>query len=236
MKKSRMFLVAMMVGSLAACGVEETGLSPVDQEQSEDDGFQADTGDDIDSDAGMVEEIDDEMPLDEVSDTAEEPIVDEPVVEEPAEEPADEVPAEEAVVVANADVISSPGACQLMFSALYVGGATAGQIRGSLPGVATWDAGPDIEDSDADGYLEFLPASLPTGTFDLSYVGGSSDWALYGAKEQLLGMSAEARSFVSCNWFDGNEEIPAASPECHLRISVAPDCTITGAGNMANLQ
>jgi len=233
------FVAVLAVGGMTGCGVEETGLNPVDQEQVDDDGFQAEIDDAVEPDGSATDDTGDEQPV------ANEPVADEPVeADQPADEAIEDVVPDEAevavddpeeTVAANADVVSSPGACQLMFSTLYVDGATSGEIRGSLPGVATWDAGPDIEDSDEDGYLEFLPAFLPTGTFDLSFVGGGN-WALYGAKDQLLTMSAEARSFVSCNWFDGNEEVAADNPECHLRITVAADCTITGAGNMANLQ
>lgn len=136
---------------------------------------------------------------------------------------------------ANTDVVKVTGACQMKFSALYAGGAASGELRGSVPGVMTWDAGPAVDDTDSDGYLEYSPASLPVGTFDLSYLGGGN-WALYGAEAQLRPMSPEARAFVSCNWFDGTNIVAVANPECHLRIKVETGCLVSGDGNMANLQ
>jgi len=133
---------------------------------------------------------------------------------------------------ANADVVRSSGPCRLDFSALYVNASVSGEVRGNIPGVSTWDAGPAMNDANADGYLEYAPASLPTGTFDLSYL-GAGQWALYGAKEQLRTMKPAALAFVACNWFDGQAETAAASPECHLRIAVDAQCVVTGAGNMA---
>ena len=204
------------VSVFGACGVEETQDKPAD-------GFKADTGD-----AGTG------SAADKGTDSGE------PATDSGTTDPTPDSGNTDAGTVtappANADVAASPASCTLKLSALYIGGAASGEIRGNIPGVSTWSSGPALTDADNDLYLDFVQASLPVGSFDFSYVSSDGTWALYGSKEQLRTMSAGGKSFVSCNWFDGTGEVAVDSPECHLRITIAADCTVTGAGNMANFQ
>jgi len=241
------FVAAVATTGLSACGVEET-LQPVDQGQNEDAGdFQAETGERSDSgpqednetaaDTPVGQDVIDEVVVVEADDGADGSGSDAGDTSNDAGDPGQtdgESDAEE-TQISNADVLLADAACQLKFSALYVDGAAAGEIRGNIPGVATWDSGPAMNDADSDGYLEFAASTLPAGTFDLSYVGNGA-WALYGAKEQLLAMTPAARGFVYCNWFDGVSEVDVPDPECHLRIAVDAGCIISGAGNMTALQ
>ncbi|HTK05155.1 MAG TPA: hypothetical protein VL500_06215 [Candidatus Eisenbacteria bacterium] len=139
--------------------------------------------------------------------------------------------------------LRSPASCQLRFADAYIGGATCGQVRGNLPG-ATWSSGPAMSDTNADHELELALTAAPAGTYDLTYVsatcpGGpavSETWASYGSRAQLLAMTADARSFVSCNWWDAatGTVLTVSSPGCNLRIAIDGSCNVTGAGNMRN--
>lgn len=127
---------------------------------------------------------------------------------------------------------------RLDFSDEYIGASVCGEIRGAIPG-ATWSSGPSIQDTDADHFLEYAPSSIAAGTYELSYVaktcGGSAGaWADYGSRAVLLGMTADARSFVNCNWWDAatGTTLTVSSPGCNLRITVDGAGTVTGAGNM----
>jgi len=228
------FVVAAMVTVMAACG-DDPQLSPIGGNDDADTGTsQPSTGG---NDAGAQQNAntgtDTGTPTREDAGAAVSADAEQPAQQSDAGQTGEDSGAVQAP--ANVDVLRSSGACQLKFSALYVNGAANGELRGSIPDVMTWDAGPAMSDSDADGYLEYAPASLPVGTFDLSYLGDGS-WAMYGTEAQLRAMSAAARAFVSCNWFDGTNIIAVASPECHLRIKVETGCLVSGAGNMANLQ
>ena len=139
--------------------------------------------------------------------------------------------------------LRSPSAGQLRFADLYIGGAACGQVRGNLPG-ASWSTGPAMSDTDGDHELELALAAPPAGTYELTYVsatcpGGSvvaESWASYGSRAQLLGMTADARAFVSCNWWDAAAVATGSvsSPGCNLRIQIDTTGNVTGAGNMRN--
>jgi hypothetical protein len=49
-------------------------------------------------------------------------------------------------------------------------------------------------------------------------------------------MTADARSFVNCNWWDAasGTTVTVGSPGCNLRITVDGSGNVTGAGNMRN--
>lgn len=134
--------------------------------------------------------------------------------------------------------VVSPAACILEFADDYISGSPCGDVVGTLPGM-TWSAGPRIADSDSDGRLEYRPASIPAGTYDLSYrdrgCPGEVDrtnWALYGDPDMLRAMSPDARSFIQCNWWVNGAIVQVSDPGCKLRINVDSTCAITGAGNM----
>jgi hypothetical protein len=139
--------------------------------------------------------------------------------------------------------VRSSGVCSLRFADTYIGGATCGQVRGNLPG-ATWSSGPAIRDTNADHELELTLTVAPAGTYELSYVSAScpggpavtETWANYGSRAQLLAMTADARSFVNCNWWNAatGTTVSVSSPGCNLRIAIDAMCGITGAGNMRN--
>ncbi|HTM67981.1 MAG TPA: hypothetical protein VL426_01655 [Candidatus Binatia bacterium] len=134
--------------------------------------------------------------------------------------------------------VVSPAACLLEFADDYISGSPCGDVVGTLPGM-TWTAGPRISDSNSDGRLEYHPASIPAGTYDLSYRDRGcanevdrTNWALYGDPEMLRAMSPDARSFITCNWWVNGAIVQVTDPGCHLKISVDAACAITGAGNM----
>lgn len=139
--------------------------------------------------------------------------------------------------------LRSPAACAMRFADAYIGGASCGQVRGNLPGT-TWTYGHAIADTNADHELELTLTLAPAGTYELSYVssacvGGpavAETWASYGSRAQLLGMTEDARSFVSCNWWDAasGTTMTVTNPGCNLRISIDASCNVTGAGNMRN--
>ncbi|MEY4744161.1 MAG: hypothetical protein RL272_106, partial [Candidatus Parcubacteria bacterium] len=122
--------------------------------------------------------------------------------------------------------LRSPLAGRLEFSDEYIGSSACGEIRGSLP-AATWSSGPSIQDTNADRFLEYAPSSIAAGTYELSYVaatcrGPAGAWADYGSRTLLLGMTADARSFVNCSWWDAasSTTVTVGSPGCNLRITV----------------
>jgi len=137
----------------------------------------------------------------------------------------------------------SPEACILDFSTRYVSDATCGEVRGNLPGMS-WTEGVYVEDTDGDGYLG-MSYEVPPGTYEISYLGYQNcaertpheAWAQYGHPEDLMGMSAEALSYIQCNWYDAStgeyiNDLP--DPHCNIRITVDDQCNITGAGNMGD--
>lgn len=157
--------------------------------------------------------------------------------------------------------VISPSACRLEFHDDYISGSSCGDVVGSLPGM-NWGVDADgnpvptgavyIRDSDRDGRLELDLSSIPAGTYSLTYRDRECDgetpqiaWALYGNPETVHAMSADARSFLFCNWYDSatGEEVDAPDtngdglpdPSCNLRISVDAACVITGNGNMRDL-
>ncbi len=134
--------------------------------------------------------------------------------------------------------VVSPTACRLEFADDYISGSPCGDVVGTLPGM-TWSAGSMISDSDSDGRLEYAPESIPAGTYELSYRDRAcanevdrTNWALYGDPEMLRAMTADARSFITCNWWVDGAIVQVNDPGCHIRISVDAACAIIGAGNM----
>lgn len=137
----------------------------------------------------------------------------------------------------NLGPLFSPAARILCLSQKYVGSANEAEIRGNLPGM-TWEKGTLIG-APSNGYFsgQALAADV-VGTFDFTYVAGST-WADFGKEENLKAMSTDDRSSIVCNWFDGTKvlELPQTTKgECHLRITVASDGKVTGAGNMRSFQ
>ena len=138
------------------------------------------------------------------------------------------------------------GAYNFNVAGTYISGATKGEVRfftefsdGSYPN-------PQVLDSNASGYLG-MQYTLDEGTYRFSYLGyqyssscSGSDcpvaWAQYGGKNVLSTLSPECLAFVDCNWWDATAkaEKNVECAECALKITVADDGTITGAGNMAN--
>lgn len=134
--------------------------------------------------------------------------------------------------------VVSPAACLLEFHDDYISGSPCGDVVGTLPGM-TWSSGPMISDSNHDGRLEYHPASIPAGSYSLTYRDRAcpgevdrTNWALYGDPDTLRAMTADARSFLYCNWWVNGAIVQVNDPGCNIRISVDAACTITGAGNM----
>jgi len=135
----------------------------------------------------------------------------------------------------------SPTPCVFDFSNAYVSGATCGEVRGTLPGLS-WTQGVQIANPDGDGYLG-MAFITPAGTYELSYLGWQNcdsrqpndAWAQYGHEDQLLQMTAEARAFINCNWYNAstNAVISGVNPSCDIRITVDAECHILPAGNMS---
>lgn len=138
----------------------------------------------------------------------------------------------------NVDPVLVTGARTLRLSQKFVAGAAEAELRGTAPGI-TWDHGTLIG-APADGYFAGQAlAGSAVGTFDLSYLKLPNVWADYGTEANLKAMTADGRSFVSCNWFDGTKKVSLPSGtngECHLKVAIAADGTVTGAGNMRSFQ
>jgi len=136
----------------------------------------------------------------------------------------------------------SPAPCILDFSNAYVSGATCGEVRGTLPGMS-WTSGVRIANPDGDGYMG-MSFTTTAGTYELSYLGWQNcetqepneAWAQYGHPEQLVEMTAEARSFINCNWYNESTDqvISGVDPSCNIRITVDNECHILPAGNMTD--
>jgi hypothetical protein len=164
-------------------------------------------------------------------------------VADDATPPADTTPPDDSVP---ADTLPapfrSPAANVYDFSTAYVSGATCGEVRGSLPGMS-WTDGVQIANPDGDGYMG-MSFITPAGTYELSYLGwqncGTREpkdaWAQYGFEEQLVKMTAEARSFLNCNWWNATtqQKVTGVNPSCDIRITVDTVGNILPAGNMAN--
>jgi len=158
------------------------------------------------------------------------------------------------------DVFRSPAACVLDFSSHYVSGAKCGELRGDIRGTVavSWTAGLYMLDSDNSGYLGMAFTDAPdAGTYNVSYIGltdcsthsATDSWAQYGLVDDLRNMTAEARSFIQCNWWDAiNRVMFDSDPSstkcvgmdgqpcgCNIRIKIDAACNIGPAGNMANL-
>src|SRR5688572_22230259 len=105
--------------------------------------------------------------------------------------------------------VVSPAACRLEFHDQYISGSSCGELRGNLPGM-TWDTGPVIQDSNSDGRLEYVAATIAAGTYSMSYMDRecagqtpeTGAWAHYGDPELLLSLTDDARAWLYCNWYD----------------------------------
>jgi len=136
----------------------------------------------------------------------------------------------------------SPAANVYDFSNAYVSGALCGEVRGNLPGLS-WTQGVQIANPDGDGYMG-MNFITPAGTYELSYLGWQNcttrepndAWAQYGFEEQLVKMTADARSFINCNWWNATtkQKVSGVNPSCNIRITVDTVGKILPAGNMAN--
>jgi len=151
-------------------------------------------------------------------------------------------PADGGTVPSNPAPVVSPTACRLEFADQYISGSSCGELRGNLPGM-TWDTGPVIQDSDSDGRLEYIAATIVAGTYSMSYMDRecpgqtpeTGAWAHYGDPELLLSLTADARAWLYCNWYDaatGTILSDVADPGCNIRVTVGAACAISPAGNM----
>ncbi len=148
--------------------------------------------------------------------------------------------------------VVSPAACRMEFANAYISGSPCGDVLGDLPGM-TWTSGQYIRDTDGDGRLELQYTAIPAGDYALSYrdreCPGETPqaiWANYGAPEFLSKMTADARQFIYCNWWDAtNKRVVQApdtngdglpDPSCEIHVSVDASCGITGNGNMRDYQ
>lgn len=156
------------------------------------------------------------------------------------------------------------GGGQIEFSSFYGNGSGCGEVFGTLPGLSWPDPtksssewkGAYITDGNGDGYMEYSPAAgIADGSYEFSYIDrectgqsgqrDSLDWANYGSPEMVKLMTAEARAFLFCNWYDATEghTVPAPdtngdglpNPGCEIRITVT-NGNVSGRGNMANAQ
>ncbi len=158
--------------------------------------------------------------------------------------PADATPPDDATPPADDSLpapFRSPAPCILDFSNAYVSGATCGEVRGTMPGMS-WTSGVRIANPDGDGYMG-MAFTTPAGTYEVSYLGyqncttqqPNDAWAQYGHADQLVEMTAEARSFINCNWYNAstNQVISGVNPSCNIRFTVDSECHILPAGNMS---
>lgn len=136
----------------------------------------------------------------------------------------------------------SPAPCVFDFSNAYVSGAVCGEVRGTLPGMS-WSSGVQISNPDGDGYMG-MAFVVPAGTYEMSYLGWQNcstrepndAWAQYGFEEQLTEMTAEARAYINCNWWNAGtgSVISGVNPSCNIRVTVDSECHVLPAGNMAD--
>lgn len=144
--------------------------------------------------------------------------------------------------VTNPAPVVSPAACRLEFADQYISGSSCGELRGTLPGM-TWSAGPVIQDSNSDGRLEYIAATIAAGTYSVSYMDRecpgqtpeTGAWAHFGDPELLRSLTADARAWLYCNWYDAaNDTIltDVADPGCNIRVTVGAACALSPAGNM----
>ena len=138
--------------------------------------------------------------------------------------------------------VVSPTSCRLEFADQYISGSSCGELRGNLPGM-TWDTGPVIQDSNSDGSLEYIASTIAAGTYSMSYMDRecpgqtpeTGAWAHYGDPELILSLTADARAWLYCNWYDattGTVLTDVADPGCNIRVTVGTGCSLSPAGNM----
>lgn len=135
-------------------------------------------------------------------------------------------------------------ACDMTFAIKYANGSPCGEVRGTLPDM-TWSSGQFVIDCDNDGRLDLsYPAIIP-GSYELSYLDREcpnevprANWAAYGAPETLRGMTATARSFLFCNWYDARtgKVLTVTDPGCDIRFTVQNGCIMMPDGNMKDFK
>jgi hypothetical protein len=119
---------------------------------------------------------------------------------------------------------------EFVFNAHYISGAGCAEVRGEVPGM-TWESGPDVADTDADGWLEW--SAIPTaGVYRFSYAGHRDceeadpswreGWAQYAHSSQLAEMCESDLAYIYCQ-DDG----------CSIRVEFTADGTALPAGNMS---
>ena len=138
----------------------------------------------------------------------------------------------------NVDPVRVTGSRTLSLSTRFVNNASEAELRGTFPGI-TWTGGTLIGAA-SNGYFSGQQlAATATGEFHFSYLALPSSWATFGTEENLKAMTADGRAFVACNWYDGTKKVspPAGqNGECHLKVTIASDGTVTAAGNMRSFQ
>lgn len=135
--------------------------------------------------------------------------------------------------------------CTLHFGARYIGNDDGGEARGTIPGMS-WGSGPDIEDLDSDDEdLEWTldARDAVVGTYDVSYVSDTGEWANFGDSGSIAATAPQYRSFVECTWWneDAGETVSVSNPGCGLKVRVIVEstngqkrCSFAPAGNMSN--
>lgn len=233
MKKLNLFLAFLMAVPFTACGLEDDPAGTISPECY------------VDADCAANQACDDgecvdlpECVVDADCAEGELCLSGECVADEP--DPVEYLPAP----------FKSPAACIFDFSSYYTSGSICGELRGDIGGTTSvgWADGPQIYDADKDGYMGMSFTDAPSaGTYSISYVGfqncsgqvPNESWAQYGSEDMLKRMTAEARAFIQCNWWDAaNQKMVdvGSNPSCSLKINVDSACKITAAGNMANFQ
>jgi hypothetical protein len=118
---------------------------------------------------------------------------------------------------------------EYVFNSYYISGAGCAEVRGEVPGM-TWESGPDVADTDADGWLEW--SAIPTaGVYRFSYAGHRDceeadpswreGWAQYAHPSQLAAMCESDLAYIYCQ-DDG----------CSIRVEFTADGSALPAGNM----
>jgi hypothetical protein len=108
-----------------------------------------------------------------------------------------------------------------------------------------WNDGLDMTRVDGDYVISFAPHQLTNGQFSISYASIEGDatvknWADYGDPEKLALMTAEALSWITCNWYDQVHDCildMTGNDSCGLSVRVTTDgqtCEFKPAGNMTH--
>jgi hypothetical protein len=133
----------------------------------------------------------------------------------------------------------SPTPYVLDISRQYIGNATCALLIGK-PAPLTWVV---VSEQTVDGYLRTTqPYMFGGATYEFSY----SVWdcqnsvagvgADFGTSQNLARMTADARQYVWCNWYDSANSgcIQVTDFICSLKMSMDSGGNFTPVGNMAN--